>query len=169
MSTRVSYTLAAGQEIEELRAASKTGVAALVLTGNGIENKIVGNAGANVLNGKGDADLLYGLSGRDTFVFDTALGSGNVDRIADFSGPDDTIQLARSIFTALSSGTLSSGAFKDLSVAGASVDANDRILYDKGTGALSYDADGSGATAAIRFAIVDTKATLTASDFFVVS
>ena len=168
VSARVSYTLAAGQEIEELRAASKTGVAALVLTGNGIDNKIVANAGNNVLNGKGGADILYGLSGQDTFVFDTALGSGNVDRIADFSAADDSIQLSKAIFTALSGGTLAEEAFKDLSVSGATVDADDRILYNKTTGALSYDADGSGSKAAVQFAIVDTKVTLTNADFFVV-
>ena len=167
VSARVSYTLAAGQEIEELRAASKTGVAALVLTGNGIDNKIVANAGNNVLNGKGGADLLYGLSGQDTFVFDTALGSGNVDRIADFSGPDDTIQLARSVFTALGAGPLTASAFKDVSTQGP-VDADDRILYSSKLGTLSYDADGSGSKAAVQFAIIDTKVTLTASDFFVV-
>ena len=167
VSARVSYTLAAGQEIEELRAASKTGVAALVLTGNGIDNKIVANAGNNVLNGKGGADLLYGLSGQDTFVFDTALGSGNVDHITDFSVADDTIRLSKAIFTALSGGTLAVEAFKDVSKGGA-VDADDRILYSSKLGTLSYDADGSGSKAAVQFAVIDTKAVLTNADFVVV-
>ena len=50
----------------------------------------------------------------------------------------------------------------------ATVDADDRILYDKATGALSYDADGSGAQAAVQFAVIDTKVALTGADFFVV-
>ena len=167
VQTVASYTLAAGQEIEELRVASKTNMDALTLTGNGFDNKIVGNAGNNVLNGKGGADLLYGLSGQDTFVFDTALGSGNVDRIADFSAADDTIQLARSVFTALGASPLSTSAFKDVSVGGP-VDGDDRIIYSSKLGTLSYDADGSGTEyEAIQFAVLDNKATLTFQNFSV--
>ena len=165
----VSYRLGAGQEIEQLITTTDAGTSALNLTGNEFGNRLKGNAGDNTLNGGLGADTLYGLKGKDTFVFNTTLSSGNVDHLGDFSAVDDTIKLAKSIFTALSSGTLSSGAFKDLSVAGATIDSNDRILYDKATGALSYDADGSGSKAAVKFAIIDTKAALTASDFFIVS
>ena len=165
----ISYRLGAGQYVEQLFTGNDAATTALSLSGNEFGNRIKGNAGDNTLNGGLGADTLYGLKGKDTFVFNTALSSGNVDHLGDFSAADDTIKLAKSIFTAISTGTLAEGAFKDLSVAGAIVDANDRILYDKATGALSYDADGSGATAAVQFAIVDTKATLTASDFLIVS
>ncbi|WP_342149507.1 hypothetical protein [Methylorubrum sp. SB2] len=164
--TSVSYTLAAGQEIDTLATTSAAGTAALRLTGNEFSNTITGNAGANVLDGGLGGDTLSGGAGKDTFVFATMLGAGNVDRITDFSVADDTIQLSKGIFTALSAGTtLAAGAFKDLSVAGAMVDADDRILYNKATGALSYDSDGSGAKAAVQFATIDTKAVLTHADF----
>ncbi|KQO49169.1 hypothetical protein ASF24_08320 [Methylobacterium sp. Leaf86] len=127
----------------------------------------MGNAGANTLNGGAGADLLYGRAGNDTFVFSTALGSSNIDRLTDFAA-DDTIQLARDGFTALSAGDLASSAFKDLGNTGAVVDSNDRILYNHDTGALSYDADGSGtAKTAIQFAVIDTKVMLTHADFLV--
>ncbi len=134
VATSVSYTLGAGQEIETL---ATIGTAGIKLTGNEIANTIIGNAGANVLNGGLGHDVLTGGRGADTFVFSTTLGTGNVDRITDFSVVDDTIQLSKSIFTALAAGTtLAATAFKDLSVAGAKVDADDRILYNKATGSL---------------------------------
>ncbi|KQT55411.1 hypothetical protein ASG52_24725 [Methylobacterium sp. Leaf456] len=158
----VSFSLG-GSELENM---VFIGTGNLNGTGNSIANNLKGNVGANVLNGGLGNDTLTGLSGKDTFVFATALGAGNVDRITDFSAADDTIQLSKSIFTALSGGTLAASAFKDLSVAGAKIDADDRILYNKTTGALSYDSDGNGSKAAVQFATIDTKVALTAADFF---
>ena len=168
----VSYALAAGQEIESLATTAVTGTGAINFTGNEFANTIAGNAGANVLDGGLGADKLTGGAGADTFVFKTALSTANIDHVTDFVASTatvhDTIQLAKSVFTALSAGTLAATAFKDLSVAGAKLDADDRILYNKTTGALSYDADGSGTKAAVQFAVIDTKVALTAADFFVV-
>ena len=165
----VSYGLGAGQYIEQLLASNEASTTPLRLTGNEFGNRIKGNAGDNTLNGALGADTLYGMKGKDTFVFNRNLSSANVDHLGDFSAADDTIKLDKGNFMAISTGTLKEGAFKDLSVAGAAVDANDRILYDKATGALFYDADGSGSKAAVQFAIVDTKATLTHADFLIVS
>ncbi len=47
-------------------------------------------------------------------------------------------------------------------------DATDRIVYNRSTGALLYDADGVGGTAAVRFATLAPKLVLTAADFLVV-
>ncbi|KQT50104.1 hypothetical protein ASG52_08555 [Methylobacterium sp. Leaf456] len=159
----VSFSLG-GSELENM---VFIGTGNLNGTGNSIANNMKGNTGANVLNGGLGNDTLTGLAGKDTFVFSTALGAGNVDRITDFSAADDTIQLSKSIVTALSAGTLAEGAFKELSVAGAKVDGDDRILYNKTTGALSYDADGSGSKAAVQFAVIDTNVALTHADFLV--
>ncbi|KQT61510.1 hypothetical protein ASG52_01070 [Methylobacterium sp. Leaf456] len=163
----VSYELTAGQSIERFKA--DTLVGAVDLTGNALGQIIAGNASSNVIDGRGGNDTLTGGSGKvaDTFVFSTALGTGNVDRITDYSAADDTIQLSKAIFTALSGGALASSAFKDLSAVDAKVDADDRILYDKAMGALFYDADGSGSKAAVQFAILDNKAAIAAADFFV--
>ena len=59
-----------------------------------------------------------------------------------------------------------------LKVGTAAADANDFIVYNNSTGALYYDADGSGATAAVQFATVysagTTPATLNAAEFMVI-
>jgi Ca2+-binding RTX toxin-like protein len=51
------------------------------------------------------------------------------------------------------------------------VDADDRLLYDTGTGALYYDADGTGPTAPVLFAQLGTAShpNLVASDFVIVA
>jgi len=50
------------------------------------------------------------LQRRDTFLFNMALTS-NIDPVADFSASHDTIELDRSIFTAITTlGTLSAAA-----------------------------------------------------------
>nr|WP_171015568.1 calcium-binding protein [Methylobacterium sp. L1A1] len=163
----ISYKLMAGQSIERLQFASSAGSSNLNLTGNELANTITGNDGSNVLDGGAGADLLYGRGGADTFVFSTALGTTNVDRVNDFSSVDDTIQLARSVFKVLPLGVLDEAAFKVMGTT--AIDASDRILYNKSTGALFYDADGSGtASAAIQFGALDNKATLTAADFLIV-
>ncbi|MGD9978957.1 MAG: calcium-binding protein, partial [Hyphomonadaceae bacterium] len=111
----------------------------------------------------GGSDRLAGGAGADAFVFSTALGAGNVDEITDFSVVDDTIQLDRSIFTAIGSGALDPDAFH---IGSAAADAEDRIVYNSATGALYYDADGSGAGAAVLFATLSTGLALTQADFF---
>jgi Ca2+-binding RTX toxin-like protein len=159
-----SFTLAAGQEIETLRFGT-TGTTVLTLRGNEFGQTLIGNGGANALDGALGNDILTGGKGGDSFLFATKLGTANVDRITDFA-VEDTVQLAKSVFAALGAGTLAGTAFKNISKAAA--DADDRILYKQSTGELFYDADGSGKAAAVKFAMFDNKAALTASDFFVV-
>ncbi|WP_244427869.1 calcium-binding protein [Sinorhizobium fredii] len=157
----ISLTLAAN--IENLLL---TGNAAVSAKGNALSNTITGNSAANTLDGGAGSDILSGGAGKDQFVFSTALGASNVDHLRDFSAIDDTIVLSSKVFMALTPGTLSAGLFKD--IAAAKVDASDRLLYDGDTGALFYDADGSGAGKAVQFAVLDNKAAITSADFFIV-
>jgi len=141
------------------------GSAALNAEGDAGANRVTGNAGHNVLRGDAGNDVLTGGAGYDNFVFDTALGKNNVDRITDFSVADDTILLNAAIFGAAGpAGYLAQGAFQTGSVAS---EADDRILYDAASGNIFYDADGSGAGAAVLFAQVTPGLGLTHMDFIV--
>lgn len=160
----VDYRLGAGVHIEILTTNGASGSSGIDLAGNELGQQITGNAGDNRLEGRGGSDTLRGLGGDDTFVFNTAPGAGNVDRIADFNPADDRFLLSDVVFNALSPGTLASSAFR-ANTTGLAGDADDRIVYDTGTGKLFYDADGSGAGAGIAFAVVTAGLGLTHNDF----
>ena len=51
----VSYALSQGSEIEVLRTTNDRGKTAINLTGNEFDQTIVGNAGNNIIEGKGEA------------------------------------------------------------------------------------------------------------------
>jgi Ca2+-binding RTX toxin-like protein len=136
------------------------------LTGDALANTLSGSAGDDVLAGRSGNDTLVGGTGKDAFLFDTALAaSTNVDVINDFNVADDTIRLENAVFSTLTkTGTLAAAAF----FAGAAAhDASDRIVYDKATGSLLYDSDGTGAVAAVRFGRVSAGLSLTNADFLV--
>ncbi|MFC3442463.1 beta strand repeat-containing protein [Sphingobium rhizovicinum] len=176
----VTYSLA-GTIVETL---ILTGFGGTGATGNGRANTLIGNDSFNSLSGLGGNDVLIGNGGNDTldggegsdtltggqggdsFRFSTTLGSGNVDRITDFSPVDDTIRLDDAIFTNFISGVaVEDGAFR---VGASAIDADDRILYDSVTGTLLYDADGVGGVAAVAFARIDPGLALTSADFVIV-
>ncbi|NHF73490.1 M10 family metallopeptidase C-terminal domain-containing protein [Paracoccus xiamenensis] len=131
-------------------------------------DRLVGGRGADLLDGGLMADTLIGGADEDSFRFSTELGAGNIDRITDFDVDEDLILLDLRIFTELGDeGALSFGSFHGSS-AGTAQDAGDRILYDTDSGALSYDADGSGAEAAVQFARLARNLSLSSDDFWVV-
>jgi len=121
--------------------------------------------GADVLYGGAGNDTLSGGSGRDSFVFDTKLNAKtNVDRITDYSAASDTIFLDHKVFTKLKIWFLDSSAFV---VGTKAKDKSDKIIYNNKTGELFYDPDGTGKAAQVKFAVLETKAKLTASEFFI--
>jgi Ca2+-binding RTX toxin-like protein len=63
-------------------------------------------------------------------------------------------------------GALALGAFYR-SAAGAAHDADDRIIYDTDSGALSYDADGAGQLDAVQYARLSTNLNLSADNFLI--
>jgi Ca2+-binding RTX toxin-like protein len=143
------------------------------VTGGQESDFLVGGAGNDTMDGRGDDDrfiagagndVLTGGSGDDTFIFNAALTS-NVDRIRDFRASDDTFQLDNAVFTGLTDGALSAGAF---AFSSATAEADDRVIYDQGTGNLFFDADGGARDNQTLFATLTNKASITASDFFVI-
>jgi Ca2+-binding RTX toxin-like protein len=116
---------------------------------------LMSGLGDDTLSGGLGNDILTGGGGADTFVFDSLLNARtNVDTITDFSHADDTIQLLKSIMTGL--GALGELNANDFKLSGEALDLSDRIIYNKTTGGLFYDADGSGSTSAVQVALIGT-------------
>ncbi len=146
-----------------------------VLSGSAEDDGLGGYAGNDRINGlDGNDTLVGGLgkdtltggAGRDVFVFDAALNnSSNVDSITDFASGDDSIQLSLAIFTAVTGdigGLLDPGQF---GLGKAAATAAQRIIYDKASGTLLYDADGNGGRSAFKVAVIGSKPVLDAFDF----
>ena len=138
------------------------------LYGGNHSNQLFGGAGNDLLDGGLGADRLSGGAGRDTFLFDSKLGGGNVDRITDFVVADDTIRLENAVFAKiLGTGTLTAGQFV-ANESGHAQDANDRVIYETDTGKLFYDRNGSADGGAVQFATLSPHLAITHSDFFVI-
>jgi Ca2+-binding RTX toxin-like protein len=160
-----SYSLA-GTAIDHMRL---TGDAAINGGGSSLDNFVGGNSAANTLSGGAGSDELSGglgndiLSGgsdpneADRFVFDTALdATNNVDRIADFTDVD-TIVLNDAVFAVGEQGSLDPAR---IAYGAAATDGYQRIVYNEQSGAIYYDADGSGEIGAILFAWVTPGSTI---------
>ncbi|PSF36662.1 hypothetical protein C7H19_13375 [Aphanothece hegewaldii CCALA 016] len=135
----------------------------LIKTGAGNDGIIAGEGNDTLIGGLGN-DKLTGNSGQDQFVFNTP--TEGIDRIYDFSLIDDKIAVSRSGF----SNDLIAGAA--ITVAQFTIDsvattASQRFIYNSASGALFFDADGVGSTAAIQFATLDSGLALTNADIFV--
>ncbi len=134
--------------------------------GQGGNDTIYGRGGIDIIVGGAGNDKLYGGAGQDTFFFFARLNARtNVDKIMDFKSADDVMTLRQSYFKKVSGyGELTEAVFH---VGKKAHDADDRIIYDKATGSLYYDADGTGSAAKIKFAVLANKATITHQDFFI--
>ncbi|WP_194164628.1 M10 family metallopeptidase [Microvirga thermotolerans] len=144
--------------------------AANVLKGGAGGDRLAGLGGNDALYGGGGNDVLTGGAGADVFVFDTVPNrSSNLDRIADFNPADDTIALDRSVFVALFplAGTAGHLDPSEFWTGTRAHDPSDRIVYDAATGAISYDADGTGRAAPVQFAQLGKGLALTAGDFLI--
>lgn len=124
-------------------------------------DRLVGGRGADLLGGGEGIDTLVGGTGADRFLF-TEQGSTNADRITDFTSGSDTFVLALGIGAG---GALGAAAFKRIDTG--TVDADDRVLYNRSTGEVFVDADGSGAQAANLLATVKAGLALSAANFVV--
>ncbi|NEQ24965.1 MAG: calcium-binding protein, partial [Microcoleus sp. SIO2G3] len=131
------------------------------LLGNSGNDRLIGDAGDDLINGGDGRDRLAGGSGRDTFTLGLTRRSRDV--ITDFNSRDDTIVIAAGRIKGIKLGGLSRRQFA-LDRAG---DRNDRFIYNRGSGALFYDADGSGRRGAVQIATLTNRSTLTAADIVI--
>ena len=137
------------------------------LYGNDDNDQLFGMGGNDFISGGLGRDWLSGGAGHDSFVFDTKLGSKNVDTIADFEPGVDLIDLDQHIFTKIATGHLAPGAF-EANTSGVASNPLVRIVYDKDDGILYYDRDGNGFIPGVKFAFIGKNLDVTYKDFLVI-
>jgi Ca2+-binding RTX toxin-like protein len=143
----VSVNLGDQGAVENLRL---TGLDNINATGNALNNFITGNGANNVIAGGAGNDSLYGKGGADVFHF-AEMGAANRDTILDFDA-NDKIALDRNVFSGLDAdndGQIDVGHFIVTSAwrGNGATGTGPQIIYNKGTGMVSYDDDGAGAHA----------------------
>lgn len=115
-----------------------------------------------------DKDTLTGGLGADDFVFYSPYqGYQGIDTITDFNEyHGDQIHVSRYGFGGgLKLGTLQSEQF---TLGASAQDADDRFIYNKKTGDLFFDADGTGVRSQVQFAKLSGAPSLDFSDMIVI-
>jgi large repetitive protein len=136
-----------------------------VLWGNEGSDRILGGIGKDALCGGKGRDRLTGSRGRDDFMF-TNRRDG-VDVITDFRRIDDHIVVSRAGFSRnLKLGRLRVGQF---TLGSRATEASHRFIYNRNTGNLFFDADGTGSAKQIQIAHLDNQASLTRREIIVIA
>jgi Ca2+-binding RTX toxin-like protein len=129
-----------------------------------VRTSLFGDAGNDALIAGFVLNVLTGGAGNDHFVFEEA---GTGADITDFASGVDKIRLDATGMTALgTTGNFSAGDER-FHAGAAAAEADDRVIWNAATGELWYDADGSGAGAAVHIAILQPGATVVATDIIV--
>jgi serralysin len=144
------------------------------LNGGAGNDVLLGYAGVDTLNGGTEDDELSGGTGSDTltggagndrFHFNNSLDG--IDTITDFVVADDVIHVEKVGFVGgLIRGFLTADQFRTGTTA---QDDSDRFIYNRTTGALSFDSDGVGGLAQTQFAKLSTGLAMTNQDIYVTS
>ena len=150
-----------------------------------------GDAGNDTIGGGDGNDKLYGGTGRtskDLFVFDTKLSSARIatkakDVIYDFGPKYDSLGFEDGMFTnrtisnfikAKHGATLDHKVKMDrkfIAFGDHALDRDDFFVYNRASGKLYWDVDGSGAKAQVEIATIKLEKNaglITASDFYFV-
>ncbi|HYZ32138.1 MAG TPA: hypothetical protein VE684_07630 [Crenalkalicoccus sp.] len=145
------------------------------LNGKGGADLIRGGSGDDSLRGSSGEDTLIGGAGADTLkggdqvdVFQYNAASEGGDTILHFKSGYDAIWVSASGFGG--GLTAGGGLAADQFVAGSTATAaHGQFLFDAATKTLLWDADGTGAGAAVMIAHVEGHATVSGSDIHVIA
>ena len=131
---------------------------------------LLGGSGADSLSGGRGADRLTGNTGNDTFVFESRATAG--DMITDFrngAGNNDRFLVDASSFKGgLTTGRLSADQFARRENEKLAPDRNDLFIFDRSDETLWFDTNGSGRGGLTLLADLDSNATVSASDIFLI-
>ncbi len=158
-----NLTLTATSEVEVIAVNTQSSVT--IIGSN--TNQVVQGAGGNdrFVGGLGN-DTITGSAGSDTFVLLNSFADR--DFITDFASGSDKLEISAALFGGgLAAGVLSAGQFLSGAGAVSATTSAQRLIYNSSTGNLLFDADGSGAGAAVIFANLSSIPTLTAADFLI--
>jgi Ca2+-binding RTX toxin-like protein len=136
-------------------------------------DRLSGGTGNDVLIGGEGFDYMTGEAGVDTFVYN-AISDGSIsEQIGDWQGGVDKLRIDASAFGGgLAAGVL---AANQLVIGTVANQAFGQFLYNAANGVLYWDADGTGAGAAVAFTRLFTSAftlppaALAAGDFDIVA
>ena len=144
-----------------------TGINGLI--GGAGNDVLFGNVNDNYLAGGKGNDTLRGGGGHDTFAFNSPADNG-FDTIKDFLTGADELQFSGSAFGGLTAGTLDAEHFSTVDTAGAvqGQQAGPEFVFNNHDSTLYYDADGSGAGAAIAMAKLENVTNLQHTDIHIV-
>ncbi len=123
---------------------------------------LFGGAGDDTLVGGSGADTLSGGAGADLFIFDTLGPSRRADVVTDFATGTDKLLFDTLVFDNLAGLPPGSEWFAR---GAAARELDDRLIYERATGILRYDADGTGGDLAVTIARFDPGTALNAGDF----
>lgn len=145
------------------------------LTAGAGNDQLWGGGGNDILRGDGGNDMIAGGEGADRIT--TGLGNDTIrfrtqadrgDVISDFRISSDRLEFNRGGFGNLRAGSLSAGQFQSRLSGSAAGGRNTRFIYDRRSGSLYFDADGTGRKAAVKIATLGNRAAISASDIFIV-
>jgi serralysin len=142
------------------------------LSGGADNDSLNGGDGNDTLNGGVGTDTLTGDAGADRFAFSSS--THGIDTITDFNPAvgEDLIQVTRTGFggsTALPSlGALSTTQFLSGAGATSATTTAQRFIYNNTDGALRFDVDGTGTTAAVQIATLSNLAAITNTNIVVI-
>lgn len=126
------------------------------------KTKLGGGKGDDILVGNGMSKMKGG-DGDDLFVFYDSLPA-TADKIKDFDVKHDVIALYPFAFDNVPVGYLADAYFH---VGKAAKTGDHHVIYDKKSGGLYWDEDGSGAIAQVKIATLDKHLKMHADNIFV--
>ncbi len=155
----------------------------LAATGRDFTTNFVGNTGVTLSGSTGTAETVTGSANADTFTLgggdavtpgagaDTLIFGGvGVNTVATYSVADDSIQLSKAAFAALGVvGALTAAEFESGPALVAAATAAGRVVYNTTSGALYYDADGTGGGAAVQIGAFTGAPALVLGEFSIIA
>ncbi|MBI4781480.1 MAG: calcium-binding protein [Oscillatoriophycideae cyanobacterium NC_groundwater_1537_Pr4_S-0.65um_50_18] len=152
------------------------------LSGGDDNDYMSGGDGNDTLTGGSGSDTIIGGYGNDVLTSGTGFNKfkfnnkyEGLDTITDFGSYSDDINVVQSGFKVkgfffgdvnLSLGTIGASQFR---LGSRALDSNDYFVYNRSTGALYFDRDGSGSSAQLQIATLSNKASMSYSDIAVVA